>query len=266
MMSADSIGRFRRFSFVATQMIRRDIAQRYRGSVGGLFWAMVQPLLMLTVYTVIFGSVLKVKWPGVEGALEYALILFLGLVPYMLVSESLSRAPGLIVSNANLVKKVVFPLQILPLMAVATAAIHALIALLVWAVFYLFVRAEFPWGMFAMPLLWIPLVVAVLGISWAFAALGTYFRDLIHAIGPITLALLFLSPIFYSVEMAPPALRPVLVLNPLTFSIESARNLVFHGAWPDPGAFMVQLGAGLAIAVLGLLLFRRSRAGFVDAL
>jgi len=119
---------FGRFAFVTAQMVRRDIAQRYRGSVGGLLWAVVQPLLMLTIYTLVFGSVLKVKWPGAEDSLDYALILFIGLVPYMFVSEGLARAPSLIVGSANLVKKIAFPLQVLPVMSVATAALHALIA------------------------------------------------------------------------------------------------------------------------------------------
>lgn len=261
-----SLGGFKRFTFVTGQMIRRDIAQRYRGSVGGLFWAMVQPLLMLVVYTLVFGSVLKVKWPGVEGTLDYALILFIGLVPYMFVSESLSRAPALIVNNANLVKKVVFPLHVLPLMSVTTAAIHALIALIVWAVFFACVKAAVPWTVVVLPAMWLPLIVATLGVSWAFAALGTYFRDLIHAIGPITLALMFLSPIFYSMEMAPEPLKPFLGINPMTFAIEAARNLMFHSQWPSAVAYSSQLLGSLVVAALGFMLFQRSRPGFVDAL
>jgi len=261
-----SLDGLKRFAFVTKQMIRRDIAQRYRGSVGGLFWALVQPLLMLMVYTLVFGSVLKVKWPGVESTLDYALILFIGLVPYMFVSESLSRAPALIVGSSNLVKKVVFPLHVLPVMAVSTAALHALIALVVWAVFFACVKAMVPWAVVVLPLLWLPLIVATLGVSWAFAALGTYFRDLIHAIGPITLALMFLSPIFYSVQMAPAPLKPFLALNPMTFAIESARALMFHSQWPSLTDYAWQLLISLVVAASGLLLFQRSRTGFVDAL
>lgn len=266
MMRGLTVGGLRRFGFVTGQMVRRDIAQRYRGSVGGLFWAMVQPLLMLMVYTLVFGSVLKVKWPGVDGTLDYALILFIGLVPYMFVSESLSRAPALIVGSANLVKKVVFPLHVLPIMSVSTAALHALIALIVWTAFFAFVKGVIPWLAIVLPVMWLPLIIATLGVSWAFAALGTYFRDLIHAIGPITLALMFLSPIFYSMEMAPAPLKPFLALNPMSFAIESARGLMFHSQWPALGDYVVQLVVSLIVAALGLALFQRSRAGFVDAL
>lgn len=256
--------KLRRMYFVTGQMVQRDIAQRYRGSVGGLFWAMVQPLMMLGVYTVVFGAILKVKWPGINSALEYSLILFLGLVPYMFVSESISRAPSLIISNVNLVKKVVFPLQILPVMSAATSAVHSGIALLVWGGFYFCVTGSLPWVIFVMPIIWIPLIFVTLGVCWAFASIGAYFRDLIHAVGPITLALMFLSPIFYSYQMAPASLRPILQANPLGFAIESARKMVFQNTWPTVGDYMMQVAIGITCAAAGLALFFGTRDGFVD--
>ncbi|NIQ03967.1 MAG: ABC transporter permease, partial [Nitrospinaceae bacterium] len=207
------------------KMTRREVVGRYQGSYLGLGWSFFNPLLLLVVYTLIFSEVLKVKWGGGmdESKISFAIILFVGLIIHGLFSECAVRAPSLILSNANYVKRVVFPLEILPWVAMGSAVFHAMISLVVLLIVKLATGNGLSWLALCTPLIILPLIIGTMGFLWALAALGVYVRDIQHFVSLLTSVLLFLSPIFYAVSAVPQSFQKWMILNPLTFIIEQMR-------------------------------------------
>lgn len=248
------------------QLVRRDILGRYRGSFFGVFWAFLNPLLMLSVYTIVFGVFLRTRWAGTNNSLQFSVVLFAGLIVFNFFSECVNRAPALIVSNANFVKKVVFPLELLPWVIVGTAIFHACISLLVWVVFSMFVYGTVQWTMMFLPLVFIPLIFIVLGLSWIISSLGVYLRDIGQVIGVLTSVVMFLSPIFYATESLPKPFQALLLANPLTSIVEQARQVMIRGAMPDFGSLAVSAVVSVVFAWLSLRWFQKARDGFADVL
>jgi homopolymeric O-antigen transport system permease protein len=257
--------RHRRLVFQLTQ---RDVVGRYRGSYLGLAWSMLSPLLMLGVYTVVFGVVFKARWvASTTGSVaEFGVVLFTGLLVFGLFSESVNRAPSLVLSRANFVKRIVFPLEILPWVALASSLFHAVITLIVLLVAGFFVYGSIPATSPLIIVVLLPLVLFTLGITWILAALGVYVRDVAQTVGVITSALMFLSPVFYPVAAVPPGMRTFMAFNPLTIIIEQARDVLIWGKAPDYWALTPYIVGSLAVAWLGLVAFQRLRTGFADAL
>jgi len=250
------------------QLTRRQVVGRYRGSVMGLAWSFFNPILMLLVFTFVFSVVFKTRW-GIgteESKTDFAIILFVGMIIHGLFSECVNSAPGLILSNVNYVKKVVFPLEILPWVAMGSALFHALVSLAVWAVFYLLVYAGIHWTAVLFPLVILPLVLATMGIAWILTSLGVFVRDITQVIGILTTVLLFLSPIFYPVSALPQQYQMLLHLNPLTFMIEEARAVLIWGRLPDWAGWAVYFAISLAIAWIGFWWFQKTRKGFADVI
>jgi lipopolysaccharide transport system permease protein len=249
-------------------MIRREVVGRYRGSMMGLLWSFLNPILMLAVYTFVFSEVFKAKW-GVgtnESKADFALILFVGMIVHGVFAECVNRAPGLILNNVNFVKKVVFPLEILPWVAMGATLFHAAVSVTVWALFFLIIKAYLPWTIVFLPLVALPLVLGTLGFAWFLAATGVYLRDVSQTTGIFTTVLLFVSPIFYPASALPEKYRGLLDLNPLTFLIEQAREVMVWDRLPDfVGLAVYTLGA-LVIALVGLAWFQKTRRGFADVL
>lgn len=252
--------------FLFDELLRRDISQRYRGSLGGFAWALAQPLFMLAIYTIVFGYIFKPRWPGMQTGWDYVVVLFLGKIPYIFTQESIGRAPVLIVSHANYVKRLRFPLAMLPLVAVVSAFFYAMVAYLIWLVFYVAIRHEFSPLVLAAPFIYLPLALFALGGTWFLASMGTYFRDTLQIVQPIVFALMFLSPIFYPLSGVPAQLAALIRLNPLTYPIEEMRGLLLFGEPFHARLYAFQLGAGLLCAVLGYLWFQRTRRGFADVI
>ncbi len=249
------------------QMTRRDIIGRYRGSVVGLLWSFVNPILMLSVYTFVFGVVLNARWGVDTGSkTEFATVLFAGLIVHSLFAECANRAPGLIVQNVNYVKKVVFPLEILPWVGMGSALFHAAMSVVVLFLFLLVLHFALPWTAVFLPLVLLPLVVFTMGVTWFLAAFGVYVRDVSQIVGILTTVLLFLSPIFYPASALPEGLRPYIFLNPLSFIIEQVRAVVIWGAWPDWSGLALYLALSALVAWLGFLWFQKTRRGFADVL
>ena len=247
------------------QLIRRDVLGRYKGSALGIAWTLAQPLLMLAVYTFVFGIVFKSRWAGASGnKLELAAILFSGLVVFNLFAECINRAPQLVLENANYVKRVIFPLHVLAIVMLGSAVFHAGMSILVLMLFLLVSTGTLAWTIILLPLVLVPLVLLVLGLSWILSAFGVYFRDIRHAIGIFVSAMLFLSPIFYPVSALPAAIQPYIFLNPMSFIIEQARAVAIWGNMPNWNGLLVYLCASAVIAWLGLALFERARRGFAD--
>lgn len=249
------------------QMTRREVIGRYRGSVMGLAWSFFNPILMLAVYTFVFSEIFKARWVGQDaGKGQFAILLFVGMIMHGLFAECANRAPSLILSNSNYVKKVVFPLEILPLITLGSALFHTCISLIVLVLAQLLLTHALPWTAILLPLVMMPLVLGTLGISWLLASLGVFLRDVSHVIGVLTTVLLFLSPVLYPVAALPPAYQPWLKLNPLTYIIEESRNILLFGQLPQWGSLFVAMVIGALMAVCGYWVFQKTRKGFADVL
>jgi lipopolysaccharide transport system permease protein len=248
-------------------LAQREVVGRYRGSVFGILWSFFNPVFMLVVYTFVFSVVFKARWSaGSDSKTEFALVLFAGLIVFNLFAECVNRAPGLILANVNYVKKVVFPLEILPWVALGSALFHALISLVVWLIAYLILFGVPHLTVLLLPLVILPLLLLIMGVSWMLAALGVYLRDVSQFIGILTTVLMFLSPIFYPASALPEEYRHLLLLNPLTPAIEQARDVLFWGKVPDMTILSAYLLAAGFIAWLGFSWFQKTRKGFSDVL
>ncbi len=248
-------------------MAKRDIIGRYRGSFLGLIWSFLTPLLMLAVYTFVFSVVFKARWNlGSGDKAEFAMALFAGLTVYTVFSEVLSRAPNLIVENSSYVTKVVFPLEILPLVTLVNAVFHMLISMSILLAFIVLVKHAIPWTVLLFPVIIFPLLLVTIGLSWLLSALGVYVRDLGQMIGVIISAMLFLSPVFYPISSMPESVRWLFYLNPVTLPIEQARSVVLWGHIPDLWAWGGYFLSSVLVSLLGLWAFNRLRGGFSDVL
>jgi homopolymeric O-antigen transport system permease protein len=248
-------------------LTRQRIVLRYRGSLLGIAWMILSPALMLAIYTLVFGVIFKPRWAAEsQGTAEYALLLYLGLCAYWFLSECVAEAPGLIVQHANYVKKVVFPLDILVWVSVSAALFHTIIRLLVFAVAYLLIEGHLPLTIVLLPLVWLPLALMTLGISWLLSAMGVFVRDLGEVVTLALTAMLFLSPVFYSVESLPEAFRWLILVNPITQPISQIRDVAYFGALPGARALLLTFAISYVAAWLGHAFFVRSRRAFADAL
>ncbi|WP_374318957.1 ABC transporter permease [Pseudoxanthomonas kaohsiungensis] len=250
------------------QLAKREVISRYRGSLMGLAWSFFNPLLMLAVYTFVFSVVFQARWsadaPPHTG--EFAVILFVGVIVHGIFAECINRAPGLILGNASYVKRVVFPLETLPWVALLVALFHAAVSVLVLFLALLLVRGYIPLTTLYLPLVVLPLVLTTMGAAWLLAALGVFVRDIGQITGIFTTVLLFLSPVFYPVSALPENFQRWIYLNPLTFIIEQARNVLVWGLPPDlPGIFKYTLLSTL-VAWLGFAFFQKTRRGFADVI
>jgi lipopolysaccharide transport system permease protein len=251
------------------QFIRREIESRYRGSVLGLFWALVTPLVMLGVYTFVFGAVFRSRWPGQPGAdglLGFAMVLFAGTTVFNIFSETVGRAPTVVTSVPSYVKKVVFPLEILPLSILGAALFQALICFSLMVLIGLVVHGGIPWTIIFVPMILLPVMLLAIGAAWFFASLGVYLRDVGNIIGVLLQILFFATPIFYPVTAVPESMRNILALNPLTQPVEMFRAACLFGVPPDPSALAISIAIGATAAWFGYIWFSLTRQGFADVL
>lgn len=250
-----------------SQLARREVAGRYRGSVMGFFWTLLNPLLMLTIYTFIFGYVFKMRWGDMDlGDGSFAMTLFCGLIVHGMFAECITRAPGLITGNVNYVKKVVFPIEILPWVTIYAAFFHALMSLLVLCLINLLITGSVPLTIFWLPVVYLPFIIFLVGCLWLFSALGVFLSDIQQLMGVLTTALLFLSPVFYPISALPENFQMLIYLNPLTLIIEQSREIVLWGHLPNFELLALYGLVALCIAIIGYTWFQKSRRGFADVL
>ena len=251
------------------KMTKREVVGRYKGSAIGLAWSFFNPVFMLVVYTFVFSEIFKSRWGsegGDESKTQFAVLLFVGMIVLNLFSEVLNRAPSLILGNVNYVKKVVFPLEILPVIATGAALFHSLISLgVLMAAFALF-NGYLHWTVVFAPLVLLPLVILTTGLAWMLASLGVFLRDVGQTIGILTTVLMFLAPVFYPVTAVPERYQAFIMANPLTFVIEQAREVLIWGHLPDWLGLMAYTLAATAIAWVGYAWFQKTRKGFADVL
>jgi lipopolysaccharide transport system permease protein len=249
------------------QMTRREVVGRYRGSVMGILWSFFNPVFLLTIYTFVFSVIFKTKWgAGSDSKTEFAMILFAGLIVFNLFSETVTRAPSLILSNVNYVKKVVFPLEILPVVSILSSCFHSLVSIGVLILFRLLVGSGFSLTTILFPIIIAPLLLLSLGISWFLAALGVYIRDVSQTISLAMTALMFVSPLFFPITALPEKIRIIVYLNPLSFIIEQGREVLIFSHLPNWGGLLIYFLISGIIATLGFIWFQKARTGFADVL
>lgn len=250
------------------EVTKREIQGRYRGASFGLLWSLLSPFLMLCVYTLAFGFVLKSRWPqAVENSkVNFALILYVGLIVHGFFAECVSRAPRLILDNPNYVKRVIFPLEVLPWAMILSALFHAVMNMLVFTVLFSITPGSPPWTVVLFPVVFLPFVLFVCGLCWLLASLGVYLRDINQVTGVLILAALFLSSAIVPIDTVPERYHWVFHLNPLTFIIDQAREVALWGRMPDwIGLGQYTLKASIFMYVCHAW-FRKTRGGFADVL
>lgn len=247
-------------------LVRRELQARYRGSLLGGLWTVLLPIAMLLVYTFVFTQVFAAKWTIQGREPSFAIALFVGLVYFGFLAESLSRSPGLLLQSTSYITKMKFPLEILPLVAVLSSAVSGLIGLGVVTLGAVYVDgSRHLEAVYMVPLL-VPLVFTAMGLSYAISALGIYFRDVGVVLGPLITMLMFLSPVFYSLSATPEAWRDFVAWSPLTYSIEAARFAALAGEGPTLTGYLINLVLSIFTFVLGLAFFQKLRGGFADVL
>jgi lipopolysaccharide transport system permease protein len=250
------------------QLTRREIAARYRGSALGWLWSVLPPLFLLATYTWVFSEVFKARWgnaaPGDKTS--FALNVFAAMLFMQFFSECVARAPSLLLSNVNYVKKVVFPLPLLPAVTVLAASFNWLIGLGIWCAFRLYTAHSLPIGALAMPVLLVPFAMLTLGLCWILASLGAYLRDIGPIVQLVLTLLTFLSPVFYPVSALPAWVGSLLYLNPLTIPIEYARAWLLGGPSGGPMPLLLFWAVSAVVAYAGLQCFQLLRRGFADVL
>ncbi|MDX1411295.1 MAG: ABC transporter permease [Nitrospirales bacterium] len=246
------------------RLARREIEARYRGSILGVVWAILVPLLLVCVYTFVFSRVFQIRWMPNEGQGGFALLVFSGLILFNLFSECANRAPGLLLEHVTYIKKVVFPLEILPWVSMVVALFQAAISFLVLLVFYLVVHGFPPLTVLLLPVVLCPLVFLTLGVVWFISSVGIFLRDIRPFMGVVTTMMMFLSPIFYPVDAVPEAYRLLIHLNPLTLVLESSKEVLFWGKIPHWHYWIFYMGLCLASSWLGYAWFQKTRKGFAD--
>lgn len=257
--------------YLIWQIVKRDVSTRYKGSVFGLMWSFFQPLLMLAVYSLVFGIVFRARWPELadtqnESGIGFAVVLFAGLILHAFMAECLSKSPGLIINNANYVKKLVFPLEILSWSMVGNALIHALISFCILLVFSFIAFGKVNLTIFYLPLVVAPFVILMVGIGWFLSAVGVFFRDIEQVIGVLVTILLFTSPILFPIDALPEGMRSLIYINPLTIIVQETRSVVLWGHAPEWGLIGGYLIISIIFAWASRYIFERLRRAFADVL
>jgi lipopolysaccharide transport system permease protein len=255
--------------YLIYRLTEREIIGRYKGSLAGQLWAIIQPLLMLAVYTFIFSTVFKARWGGLEegGSLAFACNLFLGLVVFNFFSECINRAPGLIVGNKSYVTRVVFPLEALIPIALLTALYHAVIGYLIIAVPVCIVVGYIPTTALLLPVIWLPLIFFTWAICLVIAAVGVFVRDISQVVGVIMNMAMFLTPIFWPISALPEGLRPIINKIPISWCIEQSRSLIMTGSVSFGGLKVcIILLLSIAFCQGCLVFFNRLKPSFADVM
>ena len=249
------------------EFTKREIAIRYKGSYLGIIWSFLNPLFMLAVYTFVFGYIFKARWNlQSDSKLTFAFVLFSGLIPFNIFAEVFTRAPGLVINNANYVKKVVFPLEILPVAVLGSALFHALISVFILVLGVWLMLGTLHWTVIFLPLVLLPILFLSLGVGWFLASLGTFIRDISQLVNILVSAIMFLTPIFYPLSSVPKVFLQIYMLNPITPVVDNMRQIVIWGQMPDWTSLVLGILISLGIGFGGLIWFRKTKKAFADVM
>lgn len=250
------------------QLLKREIAQKYRNSYLGILWSFILPITMMVIYSFVFGLVFKARWDMQvsESNTEFAVILYVGIALYTVFSETINIAPMLITSNVNYVKKVVFPLEILSMTSIGSSMVQLLFNLIVIIISKAIIIGHLDAVMLLFPMVLVPLVFLTLGISWILSAIGTYVRDMKQAATIITLIFGYATPVFFPFSTVPEHLRWILELNPMTTIVNNARNVLIYGIMPDWPSLGKVFVISYLLMLVGFHFFQKVKPGFADAI
>lgn len=264
MISSES----RMYGYLIKELTARDIYSKYKGSLLGILWSVITPIGMLFVFTFVFGEIFRAKWPGNEegGIVDFAINLYIGLSVFWFFADVLGRASGLITAVPNFVKKVVFPLEILPVVSLLSALFHLCINLLLITVALVIAKGTLPLGIVILPLVIAVTVPFLIGVGLFLGALGVYVRDIAAVMGVMLNMLMFLSPIFYPLSAIPKHLQWLFELNPVTLIIESCRGVLMLGVYPQWEKLGIYFVCSLMMWFLGYKVFNATRGGFADVI
>lgn len=250
------------------QSLSREIVQKYRGSYLGILWNFILPLVMLAVYSFIFGVIFKARWDQqlTDSKAEFALILFVGITLYNVFSETVGSSPALIITNVNYVKKVIYPLEILSMTSIGSSMVQLFFNLIIILVGKAIIIHRFDFMILFFPLVLLPLIFLVLGISWVLSGLGVFIRDVRQAASIIILIFGYITPVFYPLSSVPDSFRWVMYLNPMTSIVNNARSVLIYGEFPDWISLLVTLLISYVIMLAGLSFFQRVKVNFSDVI
>ncbi|PWL22609.1 MAG: sugar ABC transporter permease [Synechococcus sp. XM-24] len=248
------------------RLAQREILMRYRGSVAGWGWTLINPLMMLAIYTFVFSTIFKARWESSAdlGSAGFALNIFAGMIAFSTFAECINRAPSLITSNANYVTKVRFPLETLGCSVLINAIFHATTSLGVLLAFKLIATGALSWVVILLPIAWTPYILSTLAFVWLLSAAGVYLRDLNQFVVVATSALTFLSAIFYPISALPENLIPIFRLNPVADWVESTRSLLIMDQIPNFNTLVVKAALAAIFCEGSYRLFRKASRGFAD--
>jgi len=256
-----------RHAALLTRLCRRELESRYRGSVLGIVWLILAPVISLALYMFVFSVMSDTRWPLAGGERgSFAVVVLYGLSVYWFFAESISRAPTLIQENSAYVTKIIFPLEVLTPAVAVVGALGFLISSVPLAVVYLFFFGAPPVTALVLPIVLVPLFLMTLGIGWLLASLGVFVRDIRQVVGLLLAGVLFLAPVFYPLSQVPERMRGFLYLNPLTVPVDLGRRVLFEGVMPNWNVWFVYTLAALAISSFGYLWFMRTKLAFADVL
>jgi len=244
---------------------RRDILQKYRGSMLGVCWSFINPLALLAIYTVVFATIMKMSWgPEHAGLGGFAVMLFCGLIPFNFFNEVLMRSSTVVLGSPNFVKRISFPTEILPVVIGISGLVHALISTVILAAAQLFFVGHIPWTALALPLIWLPVVLSALACAFVVAAVGVFVRDLPHVLGLAFSALFFLTPIVYPASRVPDSLIFMLYINPIAFAACNIRKVLVQGEMPNWSSLLLFTGVSMVALFFGALYFNAIKQRFSD--
>lgn len=247
------------------RLAKREILAKYKGSLLGILWAVISPLSLLLVYTFVFSTIFHMRWGNTDQTTgQFALLMYSGLIIFNIFAECLNRAPGLMLENVSYIKKVVFPLEILPYVQLAVSLFNGVVSAAILAVIYPFVFGTPPLTILLAPLLLIPLLLLILGLSWFLSSLGVFLRDVRQIIGLFVSMVMFMSPIFYPIEMVPEPYRSLVQFGPLAVPMRQVTATAFWGEAPDWLAVAAYSAVSFLLAVGGYWWFMRTRKAFSD--
>lgn len=247
-------------------LARRELAARYKGSVLGIVWALLTPIVMIAIFTFIFAGIFGARFGAGGTAWDYALYLFCGLLPWTAFQEAVQLSSTTIVSHANLVKRVVFPLETLPIAQVLSTLANQLFGTLALVVAAVIIRQQFHSTLLWLPVLLIPQLVATLGAAWFIASLGVFLRDIVQGVALVLMAWMYLTPIIYPESIVPEKFRAFINANPFTPLIRSYRRIILEGTQPDWHGLAYFAIFALIIFIFGFWWFARTRKNFADVI
>ncbi len=246
--------------------VKRDLLARYRGSTVGLFWSVIHPLIMLGLYTFVFSTILKVRVGASEGTDQFALYLFCGLLPWNAFAEGLNRSTGVILENTNLIKRAVFPSEILPVYPVITGIVAELIGFVILVAALLLTGRPIGPVMLLLPVILLLQAVLTIGLAWIIAGITVFIRDLGQMLGMMLTLWVFLTPIFYPPSVIPETLRVFLAVNPMYALVEAYRSVILRGEFPALGGVALTALIGIVTFLIGYRVFTKMQPVFADVL